>query len=155
MRLKGEIEMLKLEAELPKRAKLSFWPFLDLCVIGMFFVLFSSKFVMAPGLTLALPEVESSRVAVSAIDEVITVSEVKGEEMIFFKDRVLNLESLGKFFESRGEAPEGTTLLVKADMAVSMRTLSLLSELAIEAGYSRVQLATEEKRRPESRFGGR
>ncbi len=145
--------MLKLEAELPKRAKLSFWPFLDLCVIGMFFVLFSSKFVMAPGITLALPEVGSSQVAISPVYEVITVTEVKGEEMIFFQDSKYDLDSLEKLFRNRGKAPKGATLLVKADVAVSMRTLSLLSELAIESGYSRVQLATEERQALGGAFG--
>lgn len=145
--------MLKLEAELPKRARLSFWPFLDLCVIGMFFVVFSSKFVVAPGLTLALPEVGSAQVAISSVYEVVTVTEVKGEEMIFFQDSVLDLESLGKLFSRRGAPPEGATLLVKADMAVSMQTLSLLSELAIETGYRRVQLATEERKRSGGAFG--
>lgn len=144
--------MLKLEAELPKRARLSFWPFVDLCVIGLFFAVFSSKFVMAPGLTLALPKVESSQVAISPIYEVVTVTEVKGEEMIFFQDSVLNLASLEKAFESRGLAPKGATLLVKADVAVSMRTLSSLSQLAIDAGYSKVQLATEDRRSSEGAF---
>lgn len=138
--------MLKLEAELPKRARLSFWPFVDLCVIGMFFVLFSSKFVMAPGLSLALPQVESSQVAISPVYEVVTVTEVKGEEMIFFQDSVLNLDSLAKLFERRGPAPLEATLLVKADVAVSMNTLSVLSQLAIDAGYSKVQLATDDRR---------
>ncbi|MDQ8187255.1 biopolymer transporter ExbD [Pelagicoccus sp. SDUM812002] len=146
--------MLKLEAELPKRAKLSFWPFLDLCAIGLFFVLFSSKFVMAPGITLALPEVGSSQVAISPLYEVVTVTEVKGEEMIFFKDSKFNLDSLEKLFAKRGKAPQGATLLVKADVAVSMRTLALLSELAIESGYSRVQLATEERQAVGGTFGG-
>lgn len=146
--------MLKLEAELPKRAKLSFWPFLDLCVIGMFFVLFSSKFVMAPGLTLALPEVDSSQVAISAVYEVITISEVKGEEMIFFQDSVLSLDSLRKRFAERGGAPAGATLLVKADVDVTMATLSQLSELAIDSGYDRVQLATEDRAAAERAFGG-
>ncbi len=146
--------MLKLEAELPKRAKLSFWPFLDLCVIGMFFVLFSSKFVMTPGITLALPEVESSQVATSSVYEVIAVTEVKGAEMIFFDGSKYDLDSLTKLFSERGKAPEGATLLVKADVAVSMGTLSLLSSLAIESGYSRVQLATEERRSASGAFGG-
>lgn len=145
--------MLKLEAELPKRAKLSFWPFVDLCVIGLFFVLFSSKFVMAPGLTLALPEVDSSQVAISQLYEVITVTEVKGEEMIFFQDGVHNLESLRKAFLKKGPVSGDTTLMVKADMAVSMRTLSALSEVAIDAGYSKVQLATEERKGGGGLFG--
>ncbi len=146
--------MLKLEAELPKRAKLSFWPFLDICVIGMFFVLFSSKFVMTPGITLALPEVGASQVAISPIYEVITVTEVKAEEMIFFQDSVLDLESLERLFQSRGLAPQGATLLIKADVAVSTETLSLLIELAIESGYADVQLATEERQSTGGAFGG-
>ena len=145
--------MLKLEAELPKRARLSFWPFVDLCVIGLFFAVFSSKFVMAPGLTLALPQVESSQVAISPIYEVVTVTEVKGEEMIFFQDSVLDLVSLEKVFEERGQAAKGATLLVKADMAVSMQTLSRLSQLAIDAGYAKVQLATDDRRSNQGTFG--
>lgn len=137
--------MLNLEAELPRRARLNFWPFIDVCAIGLFFVLFSSKFVMAPGLTLALPEVESSQVDISPIYEVVTVTEVRGEEMIFFQDSALNLVTFGERLAARGPAPAGAALLVKADQRVSMQTLSALSELAIRAGYARVQLATEER----------
>lgn len=146
---------LDLEKELPKRAKLSVWPFVDLCAIGLFFVMFSSKFVMAPGLTLALPQVNSSQVAISPVYEVITISEVKGEEMIFFQDSVLNLESLERYFEKRGPAAKDATLLVKADMAVSMQTLSELNQLAIRAGYTRVQLATEDRQTDGGTLGGR
>lgn len=145
---------LDLEKELPKRARLTVWPFVDICAIGLFFVLFSSKFVMAPGLTLALPVVGSSQVAISSAYEVIAVSEVKGEEMIFFQNSVLNLESLARYFEKRGPAPKGATLLVKADMAVSMKTLTALNQLAIEAGYARIQLATESQRSSSISPGG-
>lgn len=147
--------MLKLEDELPQPARLNFWPFVDICAIGLYFVLFTSKFVMVPGLTLALPEVDSSQVATAPIYEVIAVTEVKGEEMIFFQDSVLDLTSLEKRLKRRGKAPEGATLLVKADVGVSMQTLSSLSELAIRAGYSRVQLATEERKAGTGNFGSR
>ena len=136
--------MLNLEKELPKPARLNLWPFLDLMAIGLFFTLFSSKFVMAPGLILDLPEVGNPQVAIAPIYEVITVTEVKGEEMIFFQDSALELESFGKMIESRARPPRNATLLVKADARVSMQTLSALSELAVKAGYARVQLATEE-----------
>lgn len=152
---RGRLSMLKLEAELPKRAKLSFWPFLDLCVIGLFFVLFSSKFVMMPGLTLTLPEVGTSQVAISTVSEVIMVTEVKGEEMVFFQDRVLNLESLEKYFNERESIPADATLLLKLDVSVSTDTLSLLLELANSAGYAQVQLATEEREGENGVFNGR
>lgn len=135
--------MLNLEKELPTPAKLSFWPFVDLCAVGLFFTIFASKFVVTPGFTLELPKVESSQVAIAAIYDVIAVTEVKGEEMIFFQDNVLNLETLGKLLESRERPTADATLLVKADGRVSMQTLSSLTELAVRAGYSEVQLATE------------
>lgn len=147
--------MLKLEAELPKRAKLSFWPFLDICALGLFFALFSSKFLVAPGLTLALPVVERSQVSISQIYEVIAVTEVKGEEMIFFQDSKFDIESLKKQFQKRGKAPEGATLMIKADVAVSVRTLSLLTQLALDSGYSSVQLATEDSQSRAGPFGAR
>jgi len=143
---------LELEKELPKPARLPAWPFVDLCALGLFFALFSSKFVMTPGFTLALPTVGESQVAISSVYEVVTVSEVKGEEMIFFQDRVLDLASLERFLETRGKLPADATLLVKADFAVSMQTLSVLNELAIRAGYARVQLATETRSRGKGAF---
>ena len=136
--------MLNLEKELPKRAKLEFWPFVDLCAIGLFFAVFSSKFVVTPGFTLQLPRVESSQVAISSIYDVVTVTEVKGQEMIFFQDNVVNVETLAKLLQARERPPSNATLLVKADARVSMQTLSALSELAVRSGYSEVQLATEE-----------
>ena len=137
--------MLDLEKEIPKPARLSFWPFVDICAIGLMFAVFGSKFIMTPGITLALPEVENSQVAIAPVYEVVTVTEVKGEEMVFYQDSVLDLESFAKLLAERGYLPKDATLLVKADARVSMQTLSSLSELAIEAGYARVQLATEDR----------
>lgn len=135
---------LDLERFLPRAANLSFWPFLDLLALGLYFVLFSSKFLVAPGITLALPRVGSSQVAISPVYEVISVTEVKGEEMIFYRDSVLNLKTLEKLLEGQPRPDPSTTLLVKADARVSMQTLSALGEFAIKSGYARVQLATEE-----------
>ncbi len=143
---------LDLERELPKAARLSFWPFLDLLALGLFFALFSSKFVVAPGITLALPQVTSSHVSIAPIYEVITVSEAKGQEMIFYKDSVLNLLSLQKVFDAQARPASNATLLVKADARVSMATLSALSDLAIQAGYAQVQLATDDSREAGSPF---
>lgn len=136
--------MLDLEKELPRPVRLNFWPFVDILAIGLFFALFSTKFVMAPGLILDLPEVDDPQVATSSVYEVMTVTEVKGEEMIFYQNSVLNLESLGRLMAGKDRPPKNATLLVKADTRVSMQTLSELTELAIAAGYARLQLATEE-----------
>ncbi len=146
---------LDLEKCLPSAARLSFWPFLDLLALGLFFAVFSSKFVVAPGITLALPRVGSSQVAISPVYEVISVTEVRGEEMIFYRDSVLNLMSLEKLLQGQPRPEPSTTLLVKADARVSMQTLSALGEFAIKFGYARVQLATEEGGAADNPFSGR
>src|SRR5690606_27226956 len=131
--------MLNLEKELPRPARLSFWPFADLCAIALFFAVFSSKFVMAPGIALTLPEVGDPQVSIAPVFEVVSVSEVNGEEMIFYRENVSRLPAFGEAFRKRGRPPENATLLVKADARVSMQTLTEIADVAIQAGYSRVQ----------------
>lgn len=147
--------MLNLEKEIPRPAKLAFWPLIDLCAIGLFFALFSSKFVMAPGITLNLPAVGDPSAAIAPVFEVVSVSEVNGEEMIFYRDNVSRLPAFAALFERRGRPPENATLLVKADARVSMQTLSELADVAIKAGYSKVQLAAENRQEAESAFSER
>ncbi|MCH6258732.1 biopolymer transporter ExbD [Puniceicoccaceae bacterium K14] len=143
---------LNLETEAPKPARLGFWPFVDLCVIGLFFAMFGSKFVVAPGINIELPELGSTMVSVAEKYEVLTVNEVEGKEMIMFQGTVLNLSSMRRLLKLRGKVPEGVTLLVRSDASVSMRTWVSLSEIASEAGYSHIQLATEKREEVELDF---
>lgn len=143
---------LNLENEAPTPAKLSFWPFVDLCAIGLFFALFGSKFIIAPGIGVELPRLESEGITMAENYEVLTVNEVEGKEMIMFQGTVLNLDSMRRLLNAREEVQEGVTLLVRSDAAVSMKTLVSLSEIATEAGYARIQLATEMREDVEDEF---
>lgn len=136
---------LDLESEAPKPALLGFWPFVDLCVIGLFFAMFGSKFIIAPGVSIELPKLDASMVSVAEKYEVLTVNEVEGKEMIMFQGTVLNLSSMRKLLIARDTVPEGVTLLVRSDASVSMRTWVALTEIANDAGYANVQLATERR----------
>ena len=52
---------LELKRHLPEPDnRINMVPFLDLCVIGLFFTLYSSRFVFAPGVTIDLSEVDVS-----------------------------------------------------------------------------------------------
>lgn len=140
-----KILSLNLEREIPEPVSVGFWGFLDACLIGLFFALFGSKFIITPGLIVDLPRLESTRVvAVAPEYDVLTVGEVEGEEMILFEGRILTLDKFESFLEKRGVIDSRATLLLRVDAYVSMQTLASLVEAASDAGYNRIQIATEE-----------
>ena len=148
-----KILKLDLEKELPEPSRMSWWPLVDLCVIGLFVAVFGSKFVIPPSLTMDLPQLKKPQIAIAAEYHVVSIDEVEGEEMILYEDTVHNLETFRKRLDKRGKVTRGTTLLVRADAAVSMQTLSSLFEIAQEMGYQRIQFATEKRQDESSPFG--
>ncbi len=136
---------LNLSAEVPRAAKLGFWPFVDLCAIGLFATLFGSNYVIAPGINIDLPRSDHQQTVVSDRLQVMSVEELGGEEQIIFEDRVLNLETLSRMLEKRGEVPENATLLLRIDATVSAQTITSVFEIAEAAGYKDIQWATERR----------
>lgn len=145
---------LKLENELPKTAALNFWPFFDICVIGLFATLYGSNFVIAPGISIDLPRANHMQSAVAQRLEVMSVDEVSGEEQIYFEDRLLKLETLEKMLRIRGEIPENVALLIRIDGSVSAQTFTSIWEIAKTAGYGNIQLATENRESVPDELGG-
>lgn len=136
---------LNLKAEVPKVVSLSFWPFVDICAIGLFAMLFGSHYVIAPGISIDLPRSNHAQLVVSDRLQVMSVDEVGGEEQIIFEDRILNLESLKRMLKLRGEVPENVTLLVRVEATVSAQTFISIFEIAETAGYANIKLATESR----------
>lgn len=136
---------LNLSAEVPRAAKLGFWPFVDLCAIGLFATLFGSNYVIAPGINIDLPRSDHQQTVVSDRLQVMSVEELGGEEQIIFEDRILNLETLRRMLEKRGEVPENATLLLRIDATVSAQTITSVFEIAEAAGYKDIQWATERR----------
>ena len=147
------IHPLELEKEVPAGVGISFWPFIDICLIGLFAAVFGSKFVMAPGIAVQLPEVVEPKSSISARLHVLTVDEVEGKEMIIFQERLLNLKTFAKLLEENGPVAAGTDLLVRADAKVSWQTLSSLIEAAEKGRYSHIKFSTERAPVEEGRFG--
>ncbi len=145
---------LNLKDEVPKAASLNFWPFFDICVIGLFATLFGSNYVIAPGINIGLPRSNHVQTVVSGRLEVMSVNEVSGEEVIIFEERLLNLKTLEKMLAQRGEVSKKVTLLIRMDAAVSAQTFTSICEIAEAAGYENVQLATENRPIERSALGG-
>ncbi len=136
---------LNLDNEVPKAVGLNFWPFFDICVIGLFATLYGSNFVIAPGISIDLPRANHMQSAVAQRLEVMSVDEISGEEQIYFEDRLLKLETLEKMLRIRGKIPENVTLLMRVDGSVSTQTTTSIYEIALAAGYQNIQLATERR----------
>lgn len=145
---------LKLENELPKAAALNFWPFFDICVIGLFATLYGSNFVIAPGISIDLPRAIHAQTAVAQRLEVMSVDEISGEEQIYFEDRLLKLETLEKMLRIRGQIPENVALLIRIDGSVSAQTFTSILEIAESAGYRNIQWATENPEIVPDELGG-
>ncbi|HCR31060.1 MAG TPA: hypothetical protein DIV79_13690 [Opitutae bacterium] len=140
-----KLSILNLEREAPRSAKLGFWPFVDICVIGLFASLYGSNFVIAPGINIELPQSNHVQSTVAQRLQVMSVDEVGGEEQIYFEDRLLKLETLEKMLRLRGEVPENVTLLIRMDGKVSAQTIASIYEIAMAVGYRQVLWATENR----------
>ena len=81
-----KLSILNLDREVPRTAKLGFWPF-DICVIGLFASLYGSNFVIAPGIIIDLPQSNHVQTTVAQRLQVMSVDEVGGEEQIYFEEK--------------------------------------------------------------------
>jgi len=110
-------------------------------LLVMFFLLFGSRFVLAPGLGLdfALPEMPGAMAGAATATVVISVPR---SNMVLVESGLYNYEQLRGWLEERGRREPGLGLLVRADRNVPSGDLFILSEMAERAGF-RVQLAAE------------
>lgn len=124
-------------------AAFEFVPFIDACVIGLFFVLLSSRFVLATGFSLDLPTVEDLPRDAAATSRVLTLSESQGTAMLIFEGRVCTLESFARVTSDRSSEFESEILLLRADRDVSLELLAQVWEMCIKAGFKRVLISAE------------
>ncbi|AWT59345.1 MAG: hypothetical protein DF168_00530 [Candidatus Moanabacter tarae] len=124
--------------------RFDFVPFVDLILLGLFSVILGSRFIFAPGLDVELPKVDSEVLSILPTAAVLTIRE---NEMILFEGdrvRIGGLEQkLGEYMTEK--KIDKTILLVKADQGVKVRILLEIMDLARRSGFSRVQIAAEEK----------
>lgn len=132
----------------PPSTRIEAIPFVDVILIFVFFLLLSSRFVFAPGITLALPTTLQAPADIVTASAVLTVNEIEGREMLIFDGEIYTLETLERAFNEREQGTD-EVLLVRMDQTVSMQLLVRVCEIAEYGGFVRVQIAAEqEKVRP-------
>lgn len=115
----------------------------NLVLLGLFFALFGSRFVLSPGLPVdfALPEVPGALAGAAPTAMAIAV---KSADFIVTEDGLMNLSQLRGWLERRAGERPGATLLIQADVSVSLRDWSAIVDLVSAAGLRpQSQLAAE------------
>lgn len=114
------------------------FPFVLIILIGLGFFLRGSDFLVAPGLTIVLPTIESPQSMSLPVNKVITLMD---QQMLLFEGGVYTLGELEKQWQ---KAPEKGKLLLKCDKAAAMETVLRVCELARKSGFDGVQLAANQ-----------
>lgn len=124
--------------------------YVNVALLGLFFVLFGSRFVMSPGIELLRPEfgLPRSQGAGAMATNTTAVISVLGPNMVFTSEGRMSFSELAAWLPSqvaRGGEQE-SRLLVRADAQVPASDLLRLSDIASAAGFSGVHLALERER---------
>lgn len=124
--------------------------YVNVVLLGMFFVLFGSRFVMSPGIELLRPDFtlpQSGGVGGMSTNTTAVIS-ILGPNMVFTSEGRMSFSELAVWLPSqvaRG-AEQESRLLVRADAQVPASDLLQLSDIATAAGFSGVHLALERER---------
>jgi|APGre2960657468_1045069.scaffolds.fasta_scaffold237221_2 biopolymer transport protein ExbD len=121
-------------------------------LIGLFFALFGSPFVLAPGMPLnfELPAATGAEAAAAAPTSVVSVTD-SGQ---IFADGLRTLEQLQDWLREEARKHREPVLVVRVGRAVPISLLAQIANAAVEAGFRRVLSAAVEPE-PSRPNGGR
>jgi biopolymer transport protein ExbD len=113
-------------------------------LLGFFFCVFGSRFVLAPGLGVdfQLPELAGARAG--AAQTTSYVINVLRSGQIFTEDGLVDMGQLRQWLKVRAGRDRGLTLLIRASSGVTLSELVEIQGAARDAGFGRVLWAAED-----------
>ncbi len=115
-------------------------------LIVVFFLLFGSRFVLAPGLGVDFRLPEMALADAGAAPTAVVIS-LRRSGMVLVDDGMLDYAQLQGWLEKRARREKGLALLVRADRRVALEDLGIIAEMAANAGFTGgVQWAMEPAR---------
>lgn len=122
--------------------------YVNVAALAVFFLVFGSRFVLAPGLAVdfALPAADAAATSRMTTDVVIAVP---APNMAVVNGAVVDFKGLGEWLRAQAAsgkagAASGKRLLVQASGSLPARDLTELYALAAAAGFSGVLIATDD-----------
>lgn len=127
----------------PEPRSFDFLFFVNGGLIVLFFALFGSRFVLAPGLGVdfRMPEMAGARAGAAATERVISVG---ASGQIFAANGLLNLAQLREWLTAEAAKLKQPSLLIRASAEVPVSRLTEIASAAREAGFVRVVVGAEE-----------
>lgn len=120
--------------------------YVNVGALALFFVLFGSRFVLAPGLAVdfALPSASSAGTSTRITDLVVAVP---ASNMAVVDGAVLDFQALRGWLREHGggggDGDRSRRLLVQVSASLPARDLAALYAMAAEAGFAGVLIATD------------
>jgi biopolymer transport protein ExbD len=134
---------LELAARLqPPPRSFDAWFFVNGALLVLFFALFGSRFVLAPGLGVDFRLPETAGATAGAAPATVVIS-VPHSDMVLVPDGLVNYAQLRIWLRTRALREKGLVLLVRADRRVPTGDLGVIAEMAGQAGFAGVQWAME------------
>lgn len=126
----------------PAPRSLDAWFLANVGLLALFFLLFGSRFVLAPGLGVEfdLPSIAGARVAAKTTTHQITV---RRSGQILADDGIVTIKQLAEWLKREKASTPHPTLLVLASVGVPSNGLAEIVSVAQTAGYAVVWGALE------------
>jgi biopolymer transport protein ExbD len=117
--------------------------YVNVGALALFFLLFGSRFVLSPGLSLGgpLPSVEGSRAA--AVRTTCTLK-ILASGQILTQEGLITQAQLPGWLNKEGSRDKHAVLLLIAGVDVPIGEITRIQSMAAGAGFSTVALATQE-----------
>jgi biopolymer transport protein ExbD len=120
------------------RSPLAVIPLINVVLLLWLFSIVNSSFVLQPGIRMKLPAAPFTAGARYGT-LVVTLTQ---EGLIFFNDERVNLDALSAVFAKSVSGKSPMPLLIEADGRIRYQTLVDIYNMATEAGFREVVLAT-------------
>jgi len=117
-------------------------PMVDVVFLLLIFFMISATFVETPGISVNLPE-SSIDVVEKEPQEIKVFINAKG--VIVLDDQKVSTADLRKQLASMGDKTAKTTFVLMADRAVSHGVVVEVMDIAKQAGFEQLAIATEKK----------
>jgi biopolymer transport protein ExbD len=133
----------------PPPRDLDFFAWVNVALIVLFFGLLGSRFVLAPGLAMAVGEsgstIDLPALGTSTGGEGVAsvVVSYRRDNVILFEGGMYSQQDLRKKMAEYIKRQPGAVLLVRADRQVSMQAFLDLCEMAKSVGFANVLVAAE------------
>lgn len=119
-------------------------PMVDVVFLLLIFFMISTTFVESPGISIKLPEASSQPVEREPQELKIYLSR---EGDVYYRDRKISITDYKKLLAEHRSDADNTTILLLADQESRHGKVVTLMDLARDAGFVKLAIATEQRKK--------